>query len=93
MLRHSRQLVGRQPSRRGSTALMAVIALVVMMLCVALVLDRLWMEAVMVELTTGAEAAALAAGREYVSDDMLKTNQDTVETTERARRKAMEIAS
>ena len=64
---------------------MAVIALFVMMLCVALVLDRLWMEAVTLELTTGAEAAALAAGRAMDDDDLLREGTEPAERVSRAR--------
>lgn len=74
-------------------ALAAVIALVVTMLAVALVLDRLWLEAVMLELTTGAEAAALAAGRDLAGDDLLRQDVDPERRIEAARNKAVGIAA
>lgn len=80
-------------NRRGSLALVAVVALLVAMLAMALVLDRLWMEAAMVELTTGAEAAALAASRELAGDDLLKQNVDQQEKIDRARQSGVDIAA
>lgn len=74
-------------------ALAAVIALVVMMLAVALVLDRLWLEAVVLELTTGAEAAALAAGRDLASDELLRQDVDQEQRIDNARNKAIAIAA
>ncbi len=59
--------------RRGFTTPVMVGVLLVAMLGTALILDRLWLEAARLELTTAAEAAALAAGRQLASDDRLRS--------------------
>ena len=68
-----RQLVIR---RRGFTTPAVAIALLVTMAGLALIIDRLWLDAADLELTTAAEAAALAAASELVSDDLLKPTPD-----------------
>lgn len=60
--------------RRGLTTPAFAGILIVVMLGVALILDRLWLEAVRLELITAAEAAALSAGRELASDELLKVD-------------------
>lgn len=54
--------------RRGITTPAVAGAIVVVMACLALILDRLWLEAARLELQTAAEAAALAAARQLVGD-------------------------
>ena len=69
------------------------IALLVAMMCVALSVDSFWLGSARVEATTGAEAAALAAGRELVSDDLLRESANPEERLERAREAAARIAA
>ncbi|MFP6765498.1 MAG: hypothetical protein VB858_17855, partial [Planctomycetaceae bacterium] len=71
----------------------AIMALVVVIAGVALVLDQLWLDAASVELQTAAESAALAAGGELATDDLLKLNFSRENILQRARQKATEIAA
>ncbi len=68
------------------------IALLVAMACVALSVDRFWLGSSRVEARSGAEAAALAAARELVSDDRLLEGADPSWAVERARIAAGNIA-
>lgn len=81
--------------RRGVIAALVAVSLVAVMGCVALVLDRLWLEAAMVELRTCAEAAALAAAGELANDDALRSDPDPDpdQNLLRARRVARRIAA
>lgn len=85
--------VSRQTPRRTGTILPGlVVALVVTLSCVALVLDRLWLDAAATELRTVSEAAAMAAAGELVHDDLLKDAYDPADRIEAARWKAKEVA-
>ncbi|MBA4032518.1 MAG: hypothetical protein C0478_16740 [Planctomyces sp.] len=77
--------------RRGFITPAFACALVVVMLMLALICDRLWIEAARVELQTGAEAAALAAARSLASDEVLKDDVDQ-SYLETARYRAAEVA-
>ncbi len=67
----------RKPARRrGFITPIIALALLVVMGCMALVLDRLWLDAAVVELRTTAEASALAACRELATDDLLRESKD-----------------
>uniref|UniRef100_A0A7C2P3V9 Putative Flp pilus-assembly TadG-like N-terminal domain-containing protein n=1 Tax=Schlesneria paludicola TaxID=360056 RepID=A0A7C2P3V9_9PLAN len=79
-------------TRRGFTTPMVAAALLVVMLGFALVLDRLWLEAARVELTTAAEAAALAAAGRLASDSRLIPDADTEPLLAAARDAAIEVA-
>ncbi len=80
-------------SRRGT--LMPALAMVILVVCVAaaLILDRLWLDAARVELTTAAEAAALAAAGRLADDDRLRTDADGTAIIEAARFTAWSIAA
>jgi hypothetical protein len=80
-------------SRRGFTTPAVAVALLVTMAGLALILDRLWLDAADLELTTAAEAAALAAASELASDDLLRLDADPELRFERARASAAWIAS
>ncbi len=71
---------------------MVAIALVVAMGGLALIVDRLWLDAADLELTTAAESAALAAARGLVSDELLKKNVDHDERLQAARNSAAWVA-
>lgn len=82
--------VGRQ--RRGILAPAVAVCLLVVLACVALILDRLWLQAAHLELWTAAEAAALAAGQELADDGLLRTNSGGSRRLDAARSAAAAIA-
>ena len=69
------------------------VALLLAMACVALSVDSFWLGSARVETATGAEAAALAAGRELISDDLLRELADPEDRLERARQAAARVAA
>jgi hypothetical protein len=69
------------------------VALVLIGMAGALVLDRLWIDAARMELLTTAEAAALAAAGRLASDDRLRQPVDWDGLIEAARRDAVDIAA
>ncbi|MBS0203691.1 MAG: hypothetical protein JSS49_12370 [Planctomycetes bacterium] len=79
--------------RRGFTTPAVAVALLVTMAGLALILDRLWLDAADLELTTAAEAAALIAASELATDDLLKPAPDAEQRMELARTAAAFIAS
>lgn len=79
--------------RRGFTTPAVAIAMLVAMAGLALILDRLWLDAADLELTTAAEAAALAAAGELANDDLLKPDFDFTNQLEVGRTSAAWIAS
>lgn len=83
----------RLSRRRGLTTPLVVAALLVAMLGIALILDRLWLSSARLELTTAAEAAALAAGRQLITDERLVDVEITPQQLELARQAAEQIAS
>lgn len=64
---------------------MVAVALVVAMAGLALIVDRLWLDAAALELTTAAESAALAAARSLASDELLKKDPNDAERLQAAR--------
>lgn len=92
MLRtHSRPL--RSQPRRGLTTPAVAVALIVAMGGLALIVDRLWLDAADLELTTAAESAALAAARSLASDDLLRPKVDPADRLQAAREAAAWVAS
>lgn len=83
----------RSHARRGTFAPAAIIALVVVVSGVALVLDKLWLDAAQLELNTAVEAAALSSGRALASDDLLRDQPNTGPRLEQARLAAAELAA
>lgn len=57
--------------RRGLTTPIVALALLITLAGLALILDRIWLETAQWELTTAAEATALAAARRLAQDDRL----------------------
>lgn len=90
--RQSRSTLPSHP-RQGSLAPVAIMALVVVMSAMALVLDKLWIDAAQAELTTAVEAAALSSGRALVTDDLLRLNVDPRNRLEAARQRGLNVAS
>lgn len=66
----------RTSARRGSIVPIVAAALVAVLGALALVVDRLWVDAAKVELIRAAEAAALAGARSLADDDRLKRDYD-----------------
>lgn len=71
-------------ARRGVITPLAAIVLLVVMTGIALIVNRLWLDAASLEVTTCVETAALAAGHELVSDELLKEKPDYNLLMERA---------
>ena len=80
------------PRRRGLTTPAVAIALLVIMMGLALIVDRIWLETAKLELRTAAEAAALAAAAELASDGMLQANMTVDLLMSNARQSAAWIA-
>lgn len=80
-------------NRRGSIVPLVAVALVVVVSGIALALDRAWIDMAQVELTTAADAAALAAARELAGDDLLIPGSDVATRVAAARAAAIQIAS
>ena len=85
--------VRRHSRRRGFTTPAVAVALLVVMAGLALILDRLWLDAADLELTTAAEAAALVAAGELANDELLKPSADPEHRLNMARNSATWIAS
>jgi hypothetical protein len=88
-----RQLAVRANNRRGLTTPLVAAALLVAMAGLALILDRLWLQAAQVELTTASEAAALAAARTLAGDDRLRGDVDQALLVNRALAAAAGLAA
>ncbi len=82
----------RSPHRRGLTTPAVAVALIVAMCGLALIVDRLWLDAADLELTTAAESAALAAARELAGDDLLRPKADPADRFQAAREAAAWVA-
>jgi hypothetical protein len=65
-------LTRRSVGRKGTLVPVVAAALLLILAILALVVDRLWLDAVQVELRGAAEAAALAGARGLADDDRLK---------------------
>lgn len=78
--------------RHGTILPGLVVGLVVTICCLALVLDKLWLDAASTELRTASEAAAFAAARELIQDDLLCEDYDSEERIQAARSRAVEVA-
>lgn len=70
--------------RRGVITPLAALVLLVVLAGVALVVNRLWLDAASLEVTTCIETAVLAAGQELASDELLKEKPDYKPMIERA---------
>jgi len=68
-------------------------AILIVGMALALVVDRLWLDAARVELTTATEAAALAAANRLADDELLRPTADMSALLDNARQKAAEIAA
>ncbi|RLS39959.1 MAG: hypothetical protein DWH81_07760 [Planctomycetota bacterium] len=68
----SNRLAATTRHRRGSIVMFVAMALLVVGACLALVFDRLWLDAAQIELQAAAEAAALAGAGQLASDARLQ---------------------
>lgn len=68
----SNRLASSTRHRRGSIVMFVAMALLVVGACLALVFDRLWLDAAQIELQAAAEAAALAGAGQLASDARLQ---------------------
>ena len=64
--------VSQTVGRRGVITPLAAMVLLVVLAGIALVVNRLWLDAASLEVTTCIETAVLAAGQELAADDLLK---------------------
>lgn len=80
--------VSQATSRRGVITPLAAIVLLVVMAGVALIVNRLWLDAASLEVTTCVETAVLAAGHELASDELLKEKPDYNTLMDRAEKAA-----
>lgn len=78
--------------RRGSLIPAVAVALLVVGAAMALVLDRLWIDAARVELLTAAEAAALAGAAQLATDEQLRDTGDPLQLTAESRSAAVQAA-
>ncbi len=81
------------PSRAGSIVPLLAISLLVIMGGVALVVDRIWIDAARVELLAAAESAALAGARELAGDDLLRPGASVDQRIAAAESTASQIAA
>jgi len=89
MPRSARQPRLHHSRRQGLTTPLVVGALLVAMCGLALILDRMWLEATRLELHTAAEAAALAGARELASDQRLRPDVDGQQLSDDATQSAV----
>jgi hypothetical protein len=89
----ARQRQRLNAKRRGLTTPIVELALLITMAGLALILDRIWLETAQFELTTAAEATALAAARELAGDDRLLPDPSLAQRLAAARRAATATAS
>lgn len=68
-------------------------AILIVGMALALVVDRLWLDAARVELTAATEAAALAAANRMADDELLRPTADLSVLLDNARQKAAEVAA
>lgn len=87
------QPIRGQQRRRGVLVPIVAFALVAVMGGIALVLDRMWLDMARLEMRTSAEAAALAAARELVNDDLLRSQATNDRRIVNARTKAKLVAA
>ncbi|QDV49186.1 hypothetical protein [Gimesia fumaroli] len=62
--------------RRGVITPLAAMVLLAVMVGIALIVNRLWLDAATLEVTTCVETAVLAAGHELAADELLKEKPD-----------------
>ncbi len=84
-------LAGR--TRRGLTIPAVALALVIAMAGLALILDRAWLEAAQLELTTAAETVALSSVRHLASDELLRKDSRPQEQLDAARQAAEDASA
>lgn len=85
---------GRQVGRRAASSLWALFSLPVLLVALALALNAGWFGLARQELTRGADAAALAATGELVSDEWLRLGGPGIgDLLARAKQRAIDLAA
>ena len=84
------QTIRTAHQRRGVITPLAAGVLLVVLAGIALIINRLWLDAASLEVTTCIETAVLAAGHEMVSDELIKDQPDYETLMQRAERSANE---
>ena len=74
--------------RRGIITPLAAMVMLIVMAGIALIVNRLWLDAASLEVTTCVETAVLAAGHELASDELLKEKPDFQTLMNRAEKTA-----
>ena len=92
-IRQKAHTIAATNRRAGFTTPAVAVALLVIMMGLALILDRIWLETAKLELTSAAESAALAAAAELASDECLLANTAVDLRLNNARQTAEWIAS
>ncbi|WP_298864559.1 hypothetical protein [uncultured Gimesia sp.] len=80
--------VSQTVGRRGVITPLAAMVLLVVLAGISLVVNRLWLDAASLEVTTCIETAVLAAGQELAADDLLKEKPNYQTLMERAEKAA-----
>ena len=80
--------VSQAAGRRGVITPLAAMVLLVVLAGIALVVNRLWLDAASLEVTTCIETAVLAAGQELAADELLKEKPNYQTLMERAEKAA-----
>ena len=82
--------VSHTAGRRGIITPLAAMVLLVVLAGISLIVNRLWLDAASLEVTTCVETAVLAAGQELAADELLKEKPDYETLMERAEKAANE---
>lgn len=90
---HQPRIITDRSPRRGTLLPAIALAILVVGTALALVVDRLWLDAARVELRTAAEAAALAAAGRLADDDRINLAVAPAELSAAARQAGMDAAS
>ncbi len=88
-----RRILSVRSARRGSLIPAVAAALLVVGAAMALVLDRLWIDAAALEMRTATEAAALAGAARLASDDRLRSDFVPADLAQRVRDRAADVAA
>ena len=80
--------VTQAAGRRGVITPLAAMVLLVVLAGIALIVNRLWLDAASLEVTTCIETAVLAAGQELATDELLKEKPNYQTLMERAEKAA-----
>ncbi len=83
----------RRPRRRGNTLVLTAVMMIVLMGMLAFALDLGYLYVTRTQMQRSADAAALAAAWELVDNESLVDSTDTLQSSEKARQKAVDYAT